>query len=41
MGGGHSAAAGFTLGPAVTFGFIAGRHMAAADPNKTIPKRNP
>jgi succinate dehydrogenase/fumarate reductase flavoprotein subunit len=28
MGGGHSPAGGFTLGPAVTFGFIAGQHMA-------------
>jgi predicted oxidoreductase len=28
MGGGQSPAGGFTLGPAVTFGFIAGQHMA-------------
>lgn len=28
MGGGHSPAGGFTLGPAVTFGYVAGQHMA-------------
>ncbi len=28
MGGGHSPAGGFTLGPAVTFGFVAGQHLA-------------
>lgn len=28
MGGGNSPAGGFTLGPAVTFGFVAGQHMA-------------
>lgn len=28
MGGGHSPAGGFTLGPALTFGFVAGQHLA-------------
>ncbi|UZW57423.1 FAD-binding protein [Sphingobium sp. JS3065] len=28
MGGGNSPAGGFTLGPVVTFGFVAGQHMA-------------
>jgi succinate dehydrogenase/fumarate reductase flavoprotein subunit len=28
MGGGHSPAGGFTIGPAVTFGFVAGQHLA-------------
>lgn len=29
MGGGHSPAGGFTLGPALTFGFVAGQHLVA------------
>ncbi|MFD2580363.1 FAD-binding protein [Novosphingobium colocasiae] len=33
MGGGNSPAGGFTLGPAVTFGFIAGQHMGGAIPD--------
>ena len=33
MGGGNSPAGGFTLGPAVTFGYVAGQHMAQKKPS--------
>jgi succinate dehydrogenase/fumarate reductase flavoprotein subunit len=33
MGGGHSPAGGFTIGQAVTFGFVAGQHLSGKFPD--------
>lgn len=34
MGGGHSPAGGFTTGPAVTSGFVAGQHLSGKLPQQ-------